>query len=230
MNKIMMILIIGVVACATASARDNDPYIHVDWSPLFTDNVGWNIYSGGFVVGWNNASGINSAMGRSIDIGWLSIIGAKYNTGHGQRITMGAGIDWRNYRLDTSARFVDDGDHISIDGYPEGATSCLSRVKVFSITMPVIFSQRLVHKLDIFAGPVVNFNVRSSVLTQFRLGDEKVKLSRTGIHQVPVTVDIMGGIKWRGIGCYVRYSPCHVLKGDFAPAFTPLTVGVGLAL
>ena len=60
--------------------------------------------------------------------------------------------------------------------------------------------------------------------------DEKVKVSHTGIHQVPVTVDIMGGLKWRAIGVYIRYSPCHVLKEEHAPAFTPLTVGLGLAL
>lgn len=225
-----------IIICFLASAwvwageTDNDPYIHVDWSPLFSDNVGWNIGSGNFVLGWNNASGIDAAMGRSIDIGWLSVIGAKYNTGHGQRLTMGLGIDWRNYRLGCSNQFIDEGDVLSIGSYPDGATSRLSRVKVFSLTVPLLFKQRLFDKVDIFAGPVLNFNVRASVLTQYKIGEEKIKLSRTGIHQVPVTVDIMGGIVWRGIGCYLRYSPCHVLKKQYAPCFTPLTVGLTLAV
>lgn len=220
----------SLAALVAPAAEKDDGYIHVDWHPLFTDDVGWNIYSGGFVLGWNHTSQIDVAMGHSIDIGWLSVIGAKYNTGHGQRITMGVGIDWRNYRLNKNVRFVDQGEGLIIGNYPEDATNRLSRVKVFSLTMPLMFNQRLFDKVDIFAGPVVNFNVRASVLTQYQLGSEKVKESRTGIHQVPVTVDIMGGLKWRGIGAYVRYSPCHVLKKQYGPEFTPLTVGVGLCL
>jgi len=228
--KKFLIITIGVLLAVNAMGKNKDEYIQVDWSPLFTEAVGWNIYTGGFVVGWNDALGIDNAMGRSIDIGWLSVIGALYNTGHGQRITMGLGIDWRNYRLNSDKRFIDDGKTLTIGAYPDGATSRLSRVKVFSLTMPLLFKQRLFDKVDIFAGPVVNFNVRASVLTQYTLDGEKFKESRTGIHQVPVMVDIMGGLKWRGIGCYVRYSPCHVIKEQYGPSFTPLTVGVGLVL
>lgn len=221
---------ICAVATFSAWADDKDEYIHVDWYPLFTDSVGWNIYSGDFVLGWNNGSGIDNVMGHSIDIGWLSVIGAKYNTGHGQRITVGLGIDWRNYRLVKDQRFTYDGEMLSVVPYPEGAVKRLSRVKVFSLTVPVLFKQRLFDKVDLFAGPVVNFNLHSSMLTQYTLNDEKVKESCSGIHQVPVTVDIMGGIKWRFIGAYVRYSPCHVIKESYGPVFTPLTVGIGLAL
>lgn len=230
MKKIVFILLLCLLVNITARAEKDDGYIHVDWYPLLTDSVGWNIYSGDFVLGWNNAHDIDVTMGKSIDIGWLTVIGAKYNTGHGQRITMGVGIDWRNYRLNSDVRFTGDGEGLAVAPYPDGASKRLSRVKVFSLTMPILFKQRIVDKLDIFAGPVVNFNLHSSVLTQYQLNDEKVKESRTGIHQVPVTVDIMGGLKWRGIGVYIRYSPCHVLKEEYAPAFTPLTVGLGLAL
>ncbi len=229
MKNFIIVIIACVATCIGARAADDD-YIHVDWHPLFTDSVGWNIYSGDFVLGWNHAKGIESDMGHSIDIGWLTVVGAKFNTGHGQRITMGVGINWRNYRLNNDVRFIDDGERLAVAPYPEGASKRLSRVKVFSLTMPVLFKQRIVDKLDIFAGPVVNFNLRASVLTQYQLNDEKVKVSHTGIHQIPVTVDIMGGLKWRAIGVYIRYSPCHVLKEEHAPAFTPLTVGLGLAL
>lgn len=228
--KKLFLIIIGVLACLNSVADDKDDYIHVDWYPLFTDSVGWNIYSGDFVLGWNNGSGIDNVMAHSIDIGWLSVIGAKYNTGHGQRITVGLGIDWRNYRLVKDQRFAYDGEALNIVPYPEGAEKRLSRVKVFSLTVPVLFKQRLFDKVDIFAGPVVNFNLHSSVLTQYTLDGEKVKESRSGIHQVPVTVDIMGGLKWRFVGVYLRYSPCHVIKESHASVFTPLTVGVGLAL
>ena len=92
--------------------------------------------------------------------------------------------------------------------------------------MPILVRQRLFSTVDIFAGPVVNFNVHASVLTQYKMGNEKLKFSHTGIHQVPVTVDIMGGIKWKFIGAYVRYSPCHVLQERYATSFAPFTTGI----
>ncbi len=223
--KKLLAIIICVVAAVNVWADDKD-YIQVDWYPLCTDSVGWNIYTGGFVIGWDNASGIDVNMGRSIDIGWLNVFGAKFKTRYGQRITAGVGIDWRNFKLHNDFRFHQDGDILSITPYPEGAESKSSRVKVFSLTVPVLVRQRLFSTVDIFAGPVVNFNLHASVETTYKLNGEKVKESSNKIHPVPVTVDILGGIKWKFIGAYVRYSPCHVLQERYAPSFTPFTTGI----
>jgi hypothetical protein len=223
--KKLLAIIICVVAAVNVWADDKD-YIQVDWYPLCTDSVGWNIYTGGFVIGWDNASGIDVNMGRSIDIGWLNVFGAKFKTRYGQRITAGVGIDWRNFKLHNDVRFHQDGDILTITPYPEGAESKSSRVKVFSLTVPVLVRQRLFSTVDIFAGPVVNFNLHASVETTYKLNGEKVKESSNKIHPVPVTVDILGGIKWKFIGAYVRYSPCHVLQERYAPSFTPFTTGI----
>ncbi len=224
--KKLIALMICVVATLAVWANDKDEYIQVDWYPLCTDSVGWNIYSGCFVIGWDNASGIDVNMGRSMELGWLNVIGAKFKTRHGQRITAGVGIDWRNFKLHNDVRFQKDGDYLSIASYPDGAEPKSSRVKVFSLTMPVLVRQRLFNTVDIFAGPVVNFNLHASVETIYNLSGEKIKESSNKIHQVPVTVDIMGGMKWKFIGAYVRYSPCHVLQEHYAVAFTPFTAGV----
>ncbi len=223
--KKLLAIILCVVAAVNVWAGDKD-YIQVDWYPLCTDSVGWNIYTGGFVIGWDNASGIDVNMGRSIDIGWLNVFGAKFKTRYGQRITAGVGIDWRNFKLHNDVRFHQDGDILTITPYPEGAESKSSRVKVFSLTVPVLVRQRLFSTVDIFAGPVVNFNLHASVETTYKLNGEKVKESSNKIHPVPVTVDILGGIKWKFIGAYVRYSPCHVLQERYAVAFTPFTTGI----
>lgn len=224
MKKILAI-IICVVAALNVWADDKD-YIQVDWYPLCTDSVGWNIYTGGFVIGWDNASGIDVNMGRSIDIGWLNVFGAKYKISRWHRITAGLGIDWRNFKLNNRERFHQDGNNLSITPYPDGAVPKSSRVKVFSLTVPVLVRQRLFSTVDIFAGPVVNFNLHASLETIYTLDGEKVKESSSKIHPVPVTVDIMGGMKWKFIGAYVRYSPCHVLQERYATAFTPFTTGI----
>ena len=224
--KKVFVLIICTVAAVSGWASGKDDYIQVDWYPLCTDSVGWNIYTGGFVIGWDNASGIDVNMGRSIDIGWLNVIGAKFKTRHGQRITMGVGIDWRNFRLSDGMCFDKDGENLTVVPYPDGAESRRSRVKVFSLTVPVLLRQRLFSTVDIFAGPVVNFNLHASMETTYVLNGEKVKQASSKIHPVPVTVDVMGGVKWKFIGAYVRYSPCHVLQERHAPAFNPFTAGI----
>ncbi len=224
--KKLLVVIVCVVTALASWAGDKDEYIQVDWYPLCTDSVGWNIYTGAFVIGWNNTSGIDVSMGRSIDIGWLNVIGAKFKTRYGQRITAGLGIDWRNYKLRNDVRFMQNDDYLSVAPYPDGAQPKSSRVKVFSLTMPVLVRQRLFSTVDIFAGPVVNFNLHASVETIYTLNGEKVKESSSKIHPVPVTVDIMGGMKWKFIGAYVRYSPCHVLQERHAVAFTPFTAGI----
>ncbi len=225
MKKIIIILIC-VVAAVNAWAGDKDEYIQVDWYPLCTDSVGWNIYTGGFVIGWDSASGIDVNMGRSMELGWLNVIGAKFKTRHGQRITAGVGIDWRNFKLYNDVRFNQDGDYLSIAPYPDGAKPKSSRVKLFSLTVPVLVRQRLFSTVDIFAGPVVNFNLHASFETIYTLSGERVKESSNKIHPVPVTVDIMGGVKWKFIGAYVRYSPCHVLQERYAVAFSPFSTGI----
>ena len=227
MKKLLAVIICVVIALTSwAGSKDKDEYIQVDWYPLCTDSVGWNIYTGGFVIGWDNASGIDVNMGRSIDIGWLNVIGTKFKTRHGQRITAGVGIDWRNFKLNNGVHFQQNNDYLSVVHYPEGANPKSSRVKVFSLTVPVLVRQRMFSTVDIFAGPVVNFNLHASVETIYTLNGEKVKESSNKIHQVPVTVDILGGIKWKFIGVFVRYSPCHVLQERHAVAFTPFTTGI----
>ena len=177
MKRWLAILCVALMAVpvAMADAGNNDGPIEVDWYPLFTDSVGWNIYSGGFVIGWVDApSGLDVNMGRSMELGWLNVAGAKFNTGHGQRITMGVGIDWRNYKLRRDMRYMWDDDYVWTDLYPAGATPRSSRLKVFSLTMPIIFRQRLVNKVDVMAGAIVNFNVHGRLETVYDLDGTKI--------------------------------------------------------
>lgn len=230
MKRLLVILCVALLGMPVAmGAPSDDGPIEVDWYPLFTDSVGWNIYSGGFLFGWVNApTGLDVDMGRSYELAWLNVAGAKFNTGHGQRITMGVGIDWRNYKLHRGTRFLWDDDHIAVGDYPATAAPRSSRLKVFSLTVPIIFRQRLVNKVDLMAGAIVNFNVHGSLETVYDLDGEKITERTTRIHQVPVTIDLMAGVKWSCLGAYVRYSPCHVLQQDHAPAFTTFSTGIFL--
>ena len=59
-------------------AQEQD-YIQVDWYPLLTDSVGWNITSGGLAFGFVDAvaSDVDVQAGKSFEISWLNVVGAK---------------------------------------------------------------------------------------------------------------------------------------------------------
>lgn len=226
---LMMALLFSV---PSASAEEQD-YIQVDWYPLLTDSVGWNITSGGIAFGF--VDGVSSEaevkMGKSFEISWLNVIGAKYNTGHGQRISVGIGIDWKNYRLAQSARFSVGDNGVRLEEYPSGAVSRKSRLKVFALELPVIFRQRVGKYVDLFLGEITNFNLHASVLSAYETAEGKVKETcDKGLHQTPVTFDFMAGVNYRKVGAYLRYSPCRVLKDGYGPKIRTLSVGVVLGL
>lgn len=221
---------------AWAGGKEHQEYIQVDWYPLFTDSVGWNIYTGGVGLGWVDATGgdVHNKMGSSLEVQWLNVIGAKYNTGHGQRISMGVGIDWKNYKLKTSERFMqpEGSEGVAIGSYPDGATSRSSRLRTFSLTMPVIFRQRVGSRLDVVAGVVPCLNVHASLATKYKTasGDEVKENVSKHLHQAPVTVDLMAALSYRHVGIYLKFSPCRVIKKDWGPKLTSLQAGIILGL
>ncbi|MDO4510872.1 MAG: hypothetical protein Q4B68_03520 [Bacteroidales bacterium] len=215
-----------------ARAQEQE-YIQVDWYPLLTDSVGFNITSGGIAFGF--VDGISSEadvkMGRSFQISWLNVIGAKFNTGHGQRISVGVGLDWKNYKLASSQRFVVGDGGVSVQPYPAGAKPCKSRLKVFALELPVIIRQRIGSRVDLFAGEITNFNVHSSIVSKWESAEGTVEEATTkGIHTAPVTFDLIAGVAYRKVGAYLRYSPCRVIKEGYGPKINTLSVGLVLGL
>lgn len=228
------LLLIPLKGWGSVPADDETEYIQVDWYPLLTDSVGWNITSGGLAIGFVDALGSQApqvAMGRSIELSWINVIGAKYNNGKGQRLTMGLGIDWKNYKLSSGHAFLrDDAGVLSVGSFPAGADKCASRIKVFSLGVPIIFRQRIARKTDLFLGEVTNFNLHASLHTTYRLGDEKVNLKSNNIHQSLVTVDLVTGVIYKKVGAYLRYSPFKVIKDGYGSNFSTLAVGLVLGL
>lgn len=226
----LLAVVFGTSQYAKAQEKE---YIQVDWYPLLTDSVGWNITSGGLAFGF--VDGISTEadvkMGKSFEISWLNVIGAKYNTGHGQRISVGVGLDWKNYKLGSAERFGMGENAVTVGPYPANAKSCKSRLKVFALELPIIFRQRIGSHVDVFVGEITNFNVHASVLTEYEGAEGKVKETTSNdIHQSPVTFDAIAGVNYRKVGAYVRYSPCRVIKDGFGPKVRTLSVGLVLGL
>ena len=124
-----------------------------------------------------------------------------------------------------NTRFVQDGNTIGFDTYPENADVKFSRIKVFSLTLPVMFHQSFAKNFQFGCGAVVNFNTHASMKTVYKLNGEEHKFSTDNIHQRRATVDLMAYLKFKVLSLYVKYSPSDVLVNDFGPKFNSLSVG-----
>lgn len=183
--------------------------------------------------GWVSALGtpeeMEVSMGSSWEIFWTILQWEYRCCGSPGRWSVGLGLDWRNYRMTGPQRFVKgtDGD-IRLEAYPEGAVPQFSRVKVFSLQMPVLYRHSLGKQFSVGIGPVFNLNTHSSLKTRYKIDGKKYKDTHNNAHAVPLTVDFMGIIGTPVANVYVKYSPCNVLKTAHAPKFQSLSLGIYL--
>jgi len=218
-------LILACIAVLTARAE-----IQVDWTPLGSNTPGWNIATGGFEFGFIDATGLKGqSMGRSIQLSWLYTVGAKYVTPSGaQRFIMGVGLDWRNYKMGSERCFTKVDPGLDVINYPDGVTSRSSRLKVFSLTVPLVFRQRIYDRWGVFVGEVTCFNAHAGMKTHYTTpeGEKIIDHTSRDLHVAPVTADLIAGVNWSGVGLYVRYSPFRVIKKGYGPDFKTLSTGV----
>lgn len=192
----------------------------------------WDVVSGGWAVGLVNPTAQPSGFGlqwsKSFEISWLNVLAVKYGY-RSMAFSLGVGIDWRNYRMsggDMRMAINDEGG-VGLAPYPEGCVPGFSRIKVFSIGLPLLYSQRIAHRTYLQAGAIVNFNTHASLLTKYTSPEgNAMSVSTNSIHHRRVTLDYFGSITHRGIGLYARYSPHNVLMGHGSPRINPLSVGI----
>ena len=181
--------------------------------------------------GWNEVIGtldnMDVSVGSSWEIFW-TIAQWNYKTNMGRDTwSVGFGVDWRNYRMTGRWRFVKDAEEkILLAAYPEGAAPKFSRVKVFSLQIPLLYSHRIARKFCLGIGPVLNWNTHSSNKTRYIIDGKKYKDTDNDARVTPLTVDFMGTIRTPLLDFYVKYSPCHVLNTAFAPKFQSLAFGI----
>ena len=193
----------------------------------------YEMISGGLAFGKNFAMGQPAPMdittGKSWEISWMYILGLRISRG-GNSFKIGLGLNWRNYKLTGPYQFVKTDGAISLGGYPEGASSTWSRLKVTTLSVPMIYSRRIWKGLNVQGGAIVNFTTHSSVRSKFCYEDREIQTSENGVYPRPVTLDFYGAVTVCGFGWYVRYSPMKVLRTSHGPQFSTLSTGVVLFL
>ena len=183
----------------------------------------------GFVSPHNVSSGMDFPFGKSWEIFFTPIVFELYmNKAKGDLISLGMGFDWRNYRMTDNVRFVTNGaGNVELGSYPTGATPQFSRVKVFSLSFPLLYEHKFNRQWGLGIGPVFNWNTYGSIKTRFKKDGDKQKLVEKPIGQRKFTIDAMFILENPIVDLYLKYSPMDVLK-DNDVNFQSMSIGVFL--
>lgn len=181
----------------------------------------------GFVDALDAPKGMNVDMGASYELMAPSIFEWAWYPGRTSfNVSIGIGLNWKNFRMTDRNRFIPEGNDIVIGAYPEGAAIEFSRLKVFSWMVPLLASYQFNDWLELRLGPVVNINTHASLKTRYSLEGKGKKETHNLQHYNRLTVDLMGAVCIKGLGFYVKYSPCDVLDIDYAPGFKGISSGL----
>ena len=170
------------------------------------------------------------SVGSSWEIMWTIVEIEKYGYGKHNGFSIGFGINWRNFRIDGRSKFVklDDGT-ITEENLPAGYDNDFSRIKVFSLTIPVMWKYRT-KSVTFGLGPVLNINTYASIKNRYWDADgEKHKQIFKKIHQRPITVDIMAEVSFHNwFSIYGKVSPMTILNSTYAHDvnFQPVSFGI----
>lgn len=196
---------------------------------LLSDALMTGGLSFGFVTTTGAPEGLDVDMGSSYEISWeIFNVYKASRCGH-HAVSAGFGLNWRNFRLDGRQRFVKTPDGISLADYPAEADIDFSRIKVFSLMVPISYNYKPSRHWLLRCSVIPSFNTYASIKTRYRNAEgKKVKDMAKHIHQSPVTVDFRFDVRWHSVGLYAKYSPCRVIRSDFGPKFTPFSTGITL--
>lgn len=200
----------------------------------------FDIVSNGLGFGFVNAigapRGMDFEMGKSFEFSWLNLLAGRvkfrpWNT----CLSLGFGLDWRNYRTTSDSRFIpaDDGT-LQWGAYPEGCQPHSSRVKVFSLCVPLTYTQPLpVHypwggRAILTLGTIACFNTHASVKSIWTNPDfNRVEQTTSHIPHRRFSVDFFAALSINSfLSVYTRYSPMDVLKTGCGPSFKSFSTGL----
>lgn len=193
-----------------------------------------NAYFGFVKTVGRDASDMDLNMGASFEIGFEPFRYSWRSKSRKTFFAVGLSFNWRNYRTTGRMRFFrDDTNTLTLTPYPAAATNTeSSRIKVFSVGIPFTYGFKFPHNWRADVSATLLFNTHATAQSNYSMADAEqgvthhVEERYNDIHQRPVSVDLKAQVHWRGIGLYVKYSPCDVLDTSFGPKFSAVTTGL----
>jgi hypothetical protein len=206
----------------TAPVDDDDsPIVLLDKSDAKL-NKNWAIFTDGFYLGLgikHNWEPINN----SFEVGILNLVGLKYNSLHGQTITLGAGFHHRSYSMKRPNMLTRDAASqiVTVIPYPSEIIGEIknrsSNLNMWTMQFPLMFTQRIYKKLNIGVAGIMNWNVYARVDNHFEMNKTDYDIRHKNLRQNKLNFDVLGSLTWNQIGVYCRYSPGKFFEEGYGP-------------
>lgn len=180
----------------------------------------------GLNMGLNMPDGIDAFNSHSYHVSWeLARVGIEL--GSKQDIaTVGVGMTWNKYATTNSKGYFKYDGQIKVGQEISSHNIDYSRYLTYSFSLPVQYTHIFNNGVFLTAGPVVNFNIHSSIFREQEEGYTKISTKVKNAYHNPVTVDLCAGFGYKDVGLMVKYSPMNVIKKDKGPDFQKLAIGI----
>ena len=141
-------------------------------------------------------------------------------------LSYGPGLTFRNFALTGSSTMIkSDTGEISTGTFPAGSSPKVSKLRLVSVNMPLLYSYHFGKGFGFTLGPVVNFNVNSSIVNKYSLdGGQKDKYKN--VHCNLVTVDAMFQLNLKYFSLYAKYCPMDTMNKNYWPQWQTWVFGV----
>ena len=235
-------MILAMLAMAQTNAATSEAAVSTDsisTEVTTTSNDGndkpshWKVDVNGFYIGMgvhHNWESINN----SFEVGLLNAVSLQYDSHHGQKLSLGAGLHHRSYSMKRPNMLERDNAGVVVVGtYPSTNVDEIkdrsSNLNVWTIQFPLMFQQTIYKKLSFHVACILNWNTYARVDNHYELNNTDYDIHYKGLKQNKVNFDLMGGLSCNGWGIYCRYSPGKVLKDGYGPEIKQ-TWSLGLLL
>ena len=207
---------------AVAADEDNDsPYQR----PFSNDNEStkhWSIMTDGLYLGMGISHDLD-IINNSFEIGLLNAVGVRYNSLHGQKLSLGFGIHHRSYSIKRPhmlERAV-GSQVVTVGAYPSAIVDEIknrsSNLNQWTLQFPLMFSQRIYKKLDISVAGIMNWNTYARVDNHYEMNKIDYDTRYKDLRQKKINFDFMGSLTWNELGLYCRYSPGKFFEEGYGP-------------
>ncbi len=141
------------------------------------------------------------------------------------RFSVGFGVEWKNYRMNTRRQFVkNDNGVVTVEPLGNDIDPKFSRIKTFSLIFPILYTYEK-HGWGFSAGAIIDYTTHSTIKTRYSVNGKKYKQTYKNLHHNGCTVDLMATFINPLVDIYVKYNPCEILNTEYGPKFHSLSLG-----
>lgn len=192
-------------------------------------SIGFSGFSVGFVKALDAPRGMGQEMGKSLEFSLDQILSFQWHLpGHRDMLAIGIGVDWRNYRMTDSQRFMLRDKVVKVEGWEEGQNPVDSRLKTFGLQFPVSYVHTFNSYAKVGLAVIMNVNTYGSLKSHYTdtEGKKFETFQKCSGEINRFTVDFKATVQFCPfVALYCKYSPMKVFKKERGPEFTPLSAG-----